>query len=218
MWRGAAADERPNELSWWTDGPFRCGCKVENRCDGDLDRGLRGRHVMHRHTECARVRSTFVRRRMVVTAEEQRYQRKDDTKRRPDAPQELPPPLHTRTGGYRRWRSSSNRRRAHIVRQLGRPPALGPRRRAIDRAVGRTLDSWFRSALRVPAEQSIELLEWVSMDSRAVPHSVWVLVGTGRARHRFVIDKASERIALADVHPALPSLGLRAHARHAAPA
>jgi hypothetical protein len=102
--------------------------------------------------------------------------------------------------------------------QLARPPALGPRRRAIDPAVGRTLDSWIRSALHVPAEQSIDLFEWVSMDSRAVPHSVWGLVGTGRARRRFVIEKASERITEADVHAALPSQGLRAHARDAAPA
>ena len=102
--------------------------------------------------------------------------------------------------------------------QLGRPPALGPRRRAIDPTVARTLDSWFRNALHEPAEQSIELLEWVSMDSRAVPHSVCVLVGTGRYRRRFVIEKASERITLADVHAARPSPGLRAHARDAAPA
>ena len=102
--------------------------------------------------------------------------------------------------------------------QLARPPALGPRRRAIVPAVARTLDAWIRSALDMPAETRVELSEWVSMDSRAVPHSVRVLVGTGRARRRFVIEKASERITLADVHAARPSPGLRAHARDAAPA
>ena len=56
------------------------------------------------------------------------------------------------------------------------------------------------------------------MDSRAVPHSVCVLVGTGRYRRRFVIEKASERITLADVRAALASQGLRADARYAAPA
>jgi hypothetical protein len=84
-----------------------------------------------------------------------------------------------------------------------RAPARGPRRRVIDSAVGRRLESWFKSALRVPADQSIEVLEWVSMDSRAIPHRVCILVGTGRAPRRFVIDKASERIALADVLAAL---------------
>jgi hypothetical protein len=102
--------------------------------------------------------------------------------------------------------------------QLGRPPALGPRRRAVDPAVARTLDSWVRNALHAPDAQSIELREWVSMDSRAVPHSVCVVVGTGRARRRFVIEKASERINEADVHSALRSRGLRADTRHAAPA
>ena len=102
--------------------------------------------------------------------------------------------------------------------QLGRPPALGPRRRAIDADVARTLDSWIRSAMQLPAETSVGLFEWVSMDSRAVPHSVCVLVGTGRYRRRFVIEKASDRITLADVHAARPSPGLRAHARDAAPA
>ena len=102
--------------------------------------------------------------------------------------------------------------------QLARPPALGPRRRAIVPAVARTLDAWIRSALDMPAETRVELSEWVSMDSRAVPHSVRVLVGTGRARRRFVIEKASERITLADVRAALASQGLRADARYAAPA
>ena len=116
VWRSAAADGGPHEVSWRADVPSRCECPVENRCDGDLDRGLRGRHVLRDDTQCARVRSTFVRQRMVVTAQEQRYQREDDTEKHPSAPPELPPPLHTRTGGYRRWRPSSNRRRAGIVR------------------------------------------------------------------------------------------------------
>jgi hypothetical protein len=98
--------------------------------------------------------------------------------------------------------------------QPARPPALGPRTRAIDPEVARRLDSWIRSALQMPAETRVELSEWVSMDSRAVPH----LVGTGRARRCFAIDKATERIGLADVNAALPSPGLRAHARDAAPA
>lgn len=101
--------------------------------------------------------------------------------------------------------------------QLGRPPALGPRRRGIDPVVARTLDSWIRGALHVPAETALDLLEWVSMDSRAVPHSVCVVVGTGRARRRFVFEKASERITEVDVRAALLSQGLRAHAGHAAP-
>jgi len=102
--------------------------------------------------------------------------------------------------------------------QLARPPALGPRRRAIVPAVARNLDSWIRSALDMPAETRVELSEWVSMDSRVVPHSVCVVVGIGRARRCFANDKASERIGLADVNAALPSPGLRAHARDAAPA
>ena len=112
--------------------------------------------------------------------------------------------------------------------QLARPPALDPRHRSIDPAIARALDSWFRNALRLPADTSVELSEWVSVDSRAVPHRVCVLVGTGRASRRFVIEKASERIVLADVHAALRSQGLRAqglraqglraHARDTAPA
>jgi hypothetical protein len=86
--------------------------------------------------------------------------------------------------------------------QHGRAPACRPRRRVIDSAVARRLDSWFRTTLCTPADQSVELVEWVSMDWRAVPHRVCVLVGTDPDRRRFVIDKASERIALADVHAA----------------
>jgi hypothetical protein len=43
----------------------------------------------------------------------------------------------------------------------------------------------------MPAETCVDLFEWVSMDSRAVPHSVCVIVGAGRAGRRFVIEKAS---------------------------
>lgn len=86
--------------------------------------------------------------------------------------------------------------------QLARPPALSPRRRVIDPEVARKLDSLIRSILHMPAETRLELSEWISMDSRGVPHSVYVHVGTGRDRRCFVIDKASERIALADVHAA----------------
>jgi len=102
--------------------------------------------------------------------------------------------------------------------QLARPPALGPRRRAIDAAVARTLVAWIRSALDMSAATRVELSELVSMGSRAVPHSVRVLVGPARARRCFAIDRASERIALADVNAAVPSPDLRADTRHAAPA
>lgn len=60
--------------------------------------------------------------------------------------------------------------------------------------------------------------EWVAMDCRDVSHSVPVLVGTGRARRCFATEKASKRIGLADVNAALPSPGLYARAREAAPA
>ncbi|MBM4183431.1 MAG: hypothetical protein FJ207_04295 [Gemmatimonadetes bacterium] len=102
--------------------------------------------------------------------------------------------------------------------QLRCPVALAPRRRAIDPNVARTLEAWIRSALHVAAEASVRLSEWVSMDSRAVSHRVYVFVGTGTACRCFVLEKASERIFQADVHGALGSQGLRAHARDAAPA
>jgi len=107
---------------------------------------------------------------------------------------------------------------SYPLSQLALPPALGPRRRATDLAVARMLVARIRRALNMLAETRVWLSEWVSMDSRAVPHSVRVLVGTGRARRCFALDKASERIGFADVNAALPSPGLRTHARDAAPA
>jgi hypothetical protein len=84
-----------------------------------------------------------------------------------------------------------------------RPPTRAPRRGRTPPAVEGAIASWVRRALLVPADATIEIAEWVATDSRATPHTVHVLVGTGRARRCFVLDKASERITEADVRAAV---------------
>lgn len=87
---------------------------------------------------------------------------------------------------------------AHFL-SASRPPALPARRRPIDASVERSLRSWIRSALQLPATSPIRLCEWVSMDSRAVPHVLCATVGHGAVLRHFTIEKAAERIAEADV-------------------
>jgi hypothetical protein len=79
-----------------------------------------------------------------------------------------------------------------------RPPALPSRRRTLDSNVERRLRSWIRSALQLPTATPIQLCEWISMDSRCVPHTLSVVVDGAVFRH-FTIEKASERILEADV-------------------
>ena len=103
-----------------------------------------------------------------------------------------------------------------VFQMLGgaRPPFLGPRRRCIDPSVLHTLKSWVCDALERTAHGSIEVAEWVSMDSRAVPHIVLIGVGgAGRGRRSVAIRKASERIVEADIRTAL--CGLRSNAADA---
>jgi hypothetical protein len=86
-----------------------------------------------------------------------------------------------------------------------RPPSLGPRRRGLDPNIERTLRAWVRSFLDLVADAPIELVEWVSLDSRAAPHTVFIIVGTGRKRRTVAIEKASERIVEADIRTSLRS-------------
>lgn len=51
----------------------------------------------------------------------------------------------------------------------------------------------------MPANTPVELFEWVSMDSRALPHALYIVVSTRSAQMRYIINKASERVAQADV-------------------
>jgi hypothetical protein len=96
-----------------------------------------------------------------------------------------------------------------------RPPALGPRRRLIEPSVERALRGWVHEALRSTRAPLVGISEWVSLDSRAVPHTVSFIVDTGGARRHLVIEKASERIVRSDVNAVLASQGLCAQERRA---
>jgi hypothetical protein len=99
-----------------------------------------------------------------------------------------------------------------------RPPALGPVQRSIPADVQRTLHAWIRDELSASTARVVELSEWISRDSRAVSHTVCIVVEAHRARRQYVIEKASERIVEDDVREALAPRALRADARDAAPA
>jgi hypothetical protein len=79
-----------------------------------------------------------------------------------------------------------------------RPPALGPRRRGLAPDDEARVASWLRGALQVPLHERVELSEWTSMDSRAVPHVLFIAIGARGARRCFAIEKAAERIVEAD--------------------
>jgi hypothetical protein len=84
-----------------------------------------------------------------------------------------------------------------------RAPALAPRRRAVEPAVARALCASIRETLHAASNVEVALSEWVSMDSRSVPHAVLVVVGSGSDSLAFQIDKACERILAADVRAAV---------------
>ena len=82
-------------------------------------------------------------------------------------------------------------------------PALGPRRRRIAPKVERALRGWIHDELRASTGKLVDLSEWVSLDSRAIPHAVSILVEAGGAHRHLVIERASERIVAADVRAAM---------------
>ena len=87
-----------------------------------------------------------------------------------------------------------------------RPPALGSRRRLIAPKVERALRGWIHDELRASTGKLVELSEWVSLDSRAIPHTVSILVEAGGAHRHVVIERASERILATDVRAAMATI------------
>ena len=86
-----------------------------------------------------------------------------------------------------------------------RPPALASRRRLAAPGVEEHLASRLRRTLRVPSDQRVELSEWISLDSRAAPHVLFIRIGAGDSWRCFAIEKAAERVVDADIHGALRS-------------
>lgn len=93
-----------------------------------------------------------------------------------------------------------------------RPPALDPRLRRIDPAVERRLERWVRNILQLRLDTPLTFTEWVALDSRAVPHTLFIRAGAGREQRSFVIERASERIAELDLREALWPLDPQLHA------
>jgi hypothetical protein len=60
--------------------------------------------------------------------------------------------------------------------------------------------------LRASTWKLVELSEWVSLDSRSIPHTVSILVEAGGAHRHLVIERASERIVAADVRAATAAI------------
>ena len=69
--------------------------------------------------------------------------------------------------------------------------------------MARALCASIRETLHAASNVEVELSEWVSMDSRTVPHAVLVVVGSGPGSLAFQFDKACERILAADVRAAV---------------
>jgi len=69
--------------------------------------------------------------------------------------------------------------------------------------------------LKLKPNESIDVSEWVSVDSRSVPHTVVVTVAAGLKTRVLIIEKASERIDEADVCVSLRANSLRLGARNA---
>jgi hypothetical protein len=65
------------------------------------------------------------------------------------------------------------------------------------------------------ADTIVTVSEWVATDSRAAPHTVCFVVGTGDTRRVLVVEKAAERIVQADLMAAVEA-SLRAHTCDAA--
>lgn len=96
-----------------------------------------------------------------------------------------------------------------VLSKSSRPPALKPRRRSLAAHVEQTLRSWIEHELRGSTAELRDISEWISLDPRAIPHTVIVRVKAGRSSQRcVVIEKATERIVAADVIQAIASLGL----------
>jgi hypothetical protein len=60
--------------------------------------------------------------------------------------------------------------------------------------------------LRASTGELVELSEWLSLDSRAIPHTVSILVEAGGAHRHVVIERASERILATDVRAAMATI------------
>jgi hypothetical protein len=96
-------------------------------------------------------------------------------------------------------------------------PCLSPRRRSIDPAVMRAIESWIseffaRTQLiaTAPLEMTapLEITEWVSMDSRATPHALVISLSLAHKRHCIAIKKASETVMETDLVQALSAVFL----------
>lgn len=75
-----------------------------------------------------------------------------------------------------------------------RPPCLNPRERTIPQDARRALLSWAHSALN--ANATLEVTEWVSMDSRLWPHRVQFTWRDGNAwRVTSYFEKSEDLLA-----------------------
>lgn len=89
-----------------------------------------------------------------------------------------------------------------------RSPALPPRREPLSPSFLARLHTWCdalrRSGALAPTFRVLDGWEWVSCDSRAVPHTVCIVVQRDGARQHLLVDKASARIVESDLRAALP--------------
>jgi hypothetical protein len=100
--------------------------------------------------------------------------------------------------------------------QTDRPPALPPRRVPLSATFLERIRLWAaalrRSGGRASTFRVLGGWEWVSCDSRVVPHTVCLVVQTERRRQHLFIEKASARIVESDLRAAWSRL------RHVDPA
>jgi hypothetical protein len=84
---------------------------------------------------------------------------------------------------------------------------LPPRRDPLSPGLLAKLRRWCaaQSGDAATAFRVLDGCEWVSCDSRAVPHTVCLVVQSEGLRRHLVIEKASARIVESDLRAALPS-------------
>lgn len=80
-----------------------------------------------------------------------------------------------------------------------RPPCLGPRARELDADAVEVFARWLRAELGLDASTRITVTEWVSLDSREVPHATFVSVTSRSRQLAFSIGKRMEAIEADDL-------------------
>jgi hypothetical protein len=82
---------------------------------------------------------------------------------------------------------------------VARPPCLGPRPRPLDVGAVEAFTRWLTAELALGPSARVSVTEWVSLDSREVPHTTFVSVTSRLRQLAFSIGKNMEAIEADDL-------------------